>query len=248
MTNIEAIKEKLRKLIAKENSARDIGNVHEAEAFASKIQELMLAYELEMDDVMKGQGRRVYNVDHELFDPTELLRGHEGSWVYMLYNICARSCFCSIVIQKRRLKDDEIHIFGEDTNRELLHYMTVALINKLRPYSRKAFSEYTGSTKRNTFIRSFFTGAAMGIKAKLRQQEKHDYDANQQVAGLVLNKMAAVELFEKDFFKSEGGTVTAQKARRPGSTDGFMQGHAVGSNMSINKGMGGSTGSTKSLN
>ena len=47
----DQIIEKLRKLIAHEQSARTIGNIAEAEAFASKIQDLLTAHKLDMSEV-----------------------------------------------------------------------------------------------------------------------------------------------------------------------------------------------------
>ena len=46
--------EKLRKLIAHEKSARSIGNIHEAEAFASRIQTLLDEHKLSMGEVEQG--------------------------------------------------------------------------------------------------------------------------------------------------------------------------------------------------
>lgn len=43
--------EKLRKLIAMEQSARSIGSLAEAEAFASKVQELLSKHKLEMSEI-----------------------------------------------------------------------------------------------------------------------------------------------------------------------------------------------------
>mgnify|MGYP000684045842 CR=1 FL=1 len=47
----EKILEKLRKLIAHEKSAREIGSMDEAEAFAAKIQQLIDEYNIELSEI-----------------------------------------------------------------------------------------------------------------------------------------------------------------------------------------------------
>lgn len=252
MTNIDSIKEKLRKLIAKEISARELGNLAEAEAFATKIGQLMLTYELEMDDVMKGQGKRVYNVEHEIINTDNLVNTHETNWAVRLYQACSASCFCYTSQYVGRHADPPgphwVIIFGDTANRELLQYMVTAIANKLRPISRTYWNAYEGPTKRNTFIRSFFSGAVNAISIKLKAQRAYEEKNREQVAGLILNKMGAVSAYIKDWTGESGATHSKSKPRNPSSYEGYRAGYKAGENMNLNKGVPGSNKNTELLN
>lgn len=57
--------EKLRKLIAMEQSARSIGSLAEAEAFASKVQELLSKHKLEMSEIELDEQEESDPIDWE---------------------------------------------------------------------------------------------------------------------------------------------------------------------------------------
>ncbi len=63
--NIDPIIEKLRKLIAHEKSARSIGNLHEAEAFAARIQTMLEDHKLGMDEVAYAEREAAEPIDWE---------------------------------------------------------------------------------------------------------------------------------------------------------------------------------------
>lgn len=245
---IEAIKEKLRKLIAKEASARDIGNQAEADAFAAKISELMLEYELEMDEVMKGSGKEVYEVGDEIFDTEPLSQRHESNWVAILYHNVSEMAFCRAVLyaHKREAAPYRVIIFGDQHNREMLHYIVAQLVVKLRALSRRAFNEYKdsgGQDKRNTYVRSFLKGACLGIRLRLLDERKKQEAENTQVTGLVLDRQGAIQNYMED----KGYAVKPQKHTKTSSGAGYREGVNAGKSVDINKGVSGKGSPTKLL-
>jgi|SRR6478609_6955677 len=244
MAKLDEIKEKLRKLIAKEESARELGNQAEAEAFASKIQQLLLEYELSMDD-LKGKNR-VTDINTERVDLTDLMGSHEGTWVYKLYSVGARYNFCK-TIMPYAYSANYLTICGEEMHREFTHYFVNQLVSKIRELSRRSFKEYKGPDKRNTYIRAFLEGAVTGIHNRLYQDRETAKRDMPQVAGLVVNKEGAINAWYAQYSKAAG--LGKARATSTSSNDGYVNGVRAGEGVSINKGVGSkSVSGTKLLN
>ena len=85
------VADKIRKLIAHERSARNIGNLAEAEAFASKVQDLLLEHKLSMSE-LEDQANPLGS---EVGSPTKPLRRGEN-WSYRLARAVCDACFCKV--------------------------------------------------------------------------------------------------------------------------------------------------------
>lgn len=90
--NRSEIVEKIRKLIAHEQSARSIGNLAEAEAFAAKIQALMLDYKLSVDDV-ELQADPLGDEQAAAARPARSAQ----TWSYRIAAAVARAFFCRAI-------------------------------------------------------------------------------------------------------------------------------------------------------
>lgn len=243
MDKLEEIKDKLRKLIAKEESARDLGNQAEAEAFASKVQQLLLQYELDLGDI-KSQTAETIEIREERFtvfakskislemllNPqsgyklVDLTVKNESNWIRDLYGIIAHTNFCEILAHG---KDPFVVILiGSDMNREMVHYMVLQLVSKMRNLARKSFSTYEGPDKRNTFIRSFLRGCNEGIQTRL-MLDRLAADKNQpQVHALIVQKDRMVNDYLSNTY---GGKLGRGKASsKLSSRDGFNRGMETG--------------------
>lgn len=240
MKNIAEIKEKLKKLIAKEASAREIGSIEEAEAFAGKIAQLLLEYELEIKDLRDAPEET--SVRHEEFDTEALTNRHESNWIALLYGACCRSCFC-ISLLNGNASTTRIIIFGTAQNKEFLHYMVAQLIVKLRELARISWKNYSGEDKRNTFIRSFYKGACAGLAGRLALDRMTQGQKSSDAKGLMVQKDRAIQIYMEE----RGWGVGKSKTRKSASDAGYEQGVEAGGKVPINKGMG-SRKDTKLLN
>jgi len=247
MKSLEEIKEKLRKLIAKEESARELGNLAEAETFAAKIQSMLLEYELSLDEFKDKKGNLVEDVNKEKVELHDLLGSHEGNWIYKLYSACSPTNFC-FCIHPYKYEYEYLTLIGTEMNREFVHYMVNQLVSKLRELARRSFKEYEGPDKRNTYIRSFLSGAVKGIGERLEAEREKAKANSEQVYGLVLAKDAALQTFMETEYPP--GSLGSKKQRAPQSATGFIEGIMHGRSVGINKGVGTSRGfgGTKLLN
>jgi hypothetical protein len=219
--SIEEIKEVLRGLIRKEESARELKNLEEAEVFASKIQDLMLKYQIEINELVQSN-QKVYQIIKKWINTDELTNRHESNWVVHLFAACATSAGCQIfTVQNNQM---EVAAFGDETDVEALEFMVASLTTRLRMISRESYKLYKGPSKKNTYIRSFLKGACTGIHLRL----KAEMNRQAQQYGLVLNKQARINEFIKESNTRVG---PAKKSKAPGSNDGFRHGVTAGQNL-----------------
>lgn len=230
-TQIQKIKAKLIKLMKKEESSRELGNLQEAEAFSAKIQQLMIDYELEIQDIIDADKAESMQVDGELIDLNELTNRHESSWIVYLYNGVAIGNFCKVIIRDK-ISSLYINLIGSDMNREFTHFMANQLIPKLRTLARKSFKEYDGPDKRNTYIRSFLRGAADGIAIRLKDELKKQ-ENSEKMDALVIQKDALVN----EYIANKFGRLKDSRSRKSSSSAGYQSGYQSAKNVSINKGV-----------
>ena len=245
---LDEIKAKLQKLIAHEESARKLGNLAEAEAFASKIQTLLLQYELDIEEIRGRTQQATAPVGQERVDITDIVGSHEGIWVYNLYSCGARNNFCKVIMPSRWTLN-YLLLIGEEANREFTHYFVHQLISKLRELSRSSFNTYKnggGTDKRNTYIRSFLVGAVDGIRQRLNEDREKAKADQPQVYGLVLRKDAALIEYMRTNFRNLG----VAKGTSNSSSAGYSNGVQAGRGVNVNKGVGSNRGmgGTKLLN
>ena len=231
--DLERIKEKLRKLMRKEESARELGNLAEAEAFATKIQQMLINYELEIAEIKDSSDREILSIDEELIDCSLLTNRHESSWVVFLYDAAAKGNFCKVIITGGGISKLQIILIGNPINKEFTHYMVHQMLSKLRNLSRLSFKEYKGADKRNTYIRSFLRGASTGLGYRLLEELKNQSRMHEKTNAMVINKGAQLQ----DYMNKTRPNLGSSKARKTTSGAGYSNGYTAGKNVSINKGV-----------
>lgn len=98
---MEKVLDKLAKLIKHEQSARSIGNIHEAEAFANRIQILLTQNQLSMSDVDIETEATTEQVEKETINPRDIgqkLTGKRIEWQIRLLKGIAKVNNCSTLI------------------------------------------------------------------------------------------------------------------------------------------------------
>ena len=234
------IKDKLRKLMNHEESARKIGNIDEANVFASKISNLLLEYQIEVHEMESHSLGKAEGVGEERVDTDELATRHESNWVVHLYHQIALNNFCKVIITNKQ--KGTIMLCGEPMNREVVHYIVAQLVNKFRYLAREEFKRYNGLEKRNTYIRGFLRGAAAGVGQKMREERLKNEQAQQQ-QGIVLAQKGKLDTWVDNNYSRLGHT----KSRHGKGSDGRSSGVIAGRNVNINKGVSGNSGRTHKL-
>lgn len=139
----DQIIEKLRKLIAHEQSARTIGNLAEAEAFASKIQDLLTAHKLDMSEVDFQAREDGEPIDWERVDADELdCQGNKTKvyWRVVLARAIAKVNSCQIV-NNTSSRGRSFFFVGRTSDRQLAKILYVYLVELGEEICAKAAKE-----------------------------------------------------------------------------------------------------------
>jgi hypothetical protein len=212
------IAEKIRKLIEHERSARSIGNLAEAEAFAVKIQELLMRHKLEMSDVEMHA------------DPL----GHEGAhsarpvkraedWSGMLAKAAASACMCDVVTITGT---SALLFFGRGNDRAIaigiwrfLSTLAVQLVKDDMPAMSKRSRMHPLKLRAR-----FLLGFATAIMMRLAREKEVTVQASGE-QGLIRVESEKKELAT---YKANAIRVTTRTVTRPRDSVAFRTGFARG--------------------
>lgn len=253
----EEILEKLRKLNARAESAAEIGNEAEAQAFAAKVQELLTAYKLSQADIRAGESKpdEPINITYVKWaDLGENPRKVRVAWTERLGHFVAQAYYCDWVICGW---GGHIGFFvGAETDRKIAVYMYVTLGRFLRKLVEK---EYAAAWKRAeaagdvTLCRGFKAGFTYGFLTRLKERfddelrPKADAPLSNSLAIVAVrkNSLAKVTEWEKDNLNLRPVRGTSLN---DGSGEGRARGKAAANGVNLNnKGIEGTGGRTQQI-
>lgn len=252
----------LTKLVAHEKSARDIGSLREAEAFAGKIQSLLSKYKLEMSDVELLQ-RQNEDIADTLVIPEEVgLRTEHMriAWQFELAKGVAESNNCNILGCGY---SNHLFFVGRRSDRELC----VALFRHLAGMALR-MADQSAEERNNTpfslrfrsslrsglpagmgddaeYKRSFCTGFAKSIAERLRQEwlaakaekERAEHGGCNALVMIKKDEEAIQGFIGKEFpdpnAQAENNRRARSDANQPFDMQGFMDGKTVGRGVAL---------------
>lgn len=234
MENSEAIKSKIEKLFNKAESAKEIGSLKEAEIFMAKAQDILMKFNIDKSQLNLGfeQGNPCVVDKYINLKDLHGWSKTDGKWLQRLYHFVAINNFCKSVSSGNYL----VTLIGEPANVDVVKYMVANIVPKIKQLRLRAWKEYHGPEKTNSFKRGYYAGAASGIYTKLRDLREENKAKYNGLEGII--KMHDVVVDEKT--AEEFGRLTNSKSRRLSSVNGFNKGHSDSKGISINKGVGGS--------
>jgi len=222
----EKIIDTLRKLINHERSAREIGNVEEAAAFAAKIQAFVDKYNIELSEID-------LEVEQSDIRSETLVADCKQQWMkFLLVNI-AEINGCSIVFRSAGYD-----VYGLPTDIELVsafyeYFCELGLhLQKLGIMSYKLSPEYRRKRKRTratlSFKDSFGLGYMRALIRRLREQREASYSGSQAMIyiGNKLSKSIAAVDSLRDI-RTTTPKVKAARVRNPAFDLGVAAGRSV---------------------
>ena len=232
----KSIFEKIKKLLCLAEGARAINSLHEAELATLKAQELLLEYNLSIENINLRDKEpiikdSVNNWDKPNDFKVNFAPKNEGKWIISLYFCICRHNFCRGISHKNH----DFTILGEKHNTEIVNYICQQLITKLRILAKESYKKYCheerGYENKGSYIRGFFKGAIDGINDKLYSQKVKIMSENTNINALVLVKNEALKKFEAKEYPKLG-------IFNPGHNNSYygkIHGYKTGNNLSINK-------------
>lgn len=230
----DKILERIRKLLALSTSS----NEYEAALAASRAQDLLLKYNLEMSQIEQKEGDEVERWDFR----TPLAE----TWLDVLINGIATNNMCR-VIRGKGYKDGyrdgakfvpgkevrHYYMFGKKPNLEVTVYMysyLAAEIDRLTPEGKNA-----------TYVRAFRIGAASKVAERMKEELRTFQSTEETKALVVVTDKAVTERLKQDFPKTSTSHVSI------GDSRGYYDGQAAGKTIQFRQGVGGKNAAGQAL-
>lgn len=169
----EAILQRIVKLLNMSEGAKSIGNQQEAEAFAEKVQELLVKHKLSMTDLDIAKQETDDPISGEVFDPYYVkgvkVRRTRMLWQEVLAQAVASSYFCEVRVYP---SSNRMVFIGRDSDRRIAMYVYHTLVAaserlvKIEYRQLKKQMRSPGEWSKG-FHSSFHTGFSIGIKERL---------------------------------------------------------------------------------
>lgn len=228
----EKLVEKIQKLLAKQESANEVGNLEEANAFALKVSELLLKHNLSMFDIKDT--KRKNDVTHSIHKDITAKK-NEGSFIFGLYHTICQFNFCKIIILSR--SDGEYAmLIGTPSDVEVVRFIGDQLNSKFRFAAKKAFAtNKVYGIKKGKFIRDFLKGAVSGLYFKYYEMRKNAVGDNPNINALVLSRDGQIEQVKKEIFQDK--ELVTNKQRKVDDNIASNLGFKTGKEVDINKGL-----------
>jgi hypothetical protein len=222
---------KVKKLLEKADSLKQMGNQAEAEAFAAMAQKLMFTHSLKEADIRAASGGKIQMKSIEL-DLTQKMQRHESDWIAKLINSLAKYNLCYAVFSHSA---EKVTLMGQPSHLDLILYIFDQFVARARIMAKESFRNYRGVEKRNTYIRGFLRGFSDGVALKLKEAlQAAKTDTQQAGMGLMIinNNNALVQ-----FVQSKFPRLTSSKSASLSGQSGHAAGLSAGKSTSAHRGV-----------
>lgn len=251
--DMDKILQRVKKLLNKAESCKEIGSLAEAEAFAEGAQKLLAKYKLDMFalegiELEKKDPLGELHVDWKVNGVRH--RRKRVAWIEWLAGHVARAHFCRIVVYS---KSSSILLIGRKSDREVAEYVLTTLVHSAEDLAQKGYwkvryeAQKRGDWNTNGYKAAFFYGFVNGIKEKYERIKRTQEENSKAMALVYVRSDKEVALYMKDTMKL--GKATAVKGKANTSARGYAEGFNAGvnANTSANGIKGGEPSSTRHL-
>ncbi len=238
---MEAIIDKIKKLMAHSESAKEMGSISEAEAFAQKAQKLLNDYNLTKGDLTEDEARA--EILHDTMPSKVPGVGGRSSFVVMStiaeFNWCKAYTMGSSAMNK-------MIMVGSPENIEVCKYIHSTVMStflhvgkmKYKEYKEVQMNDNRKPVGKDTFLRTFLKGCADGLWSKFKKERDEFMKANESSTAIIRTNGVVIS----DYVTQQWGkTGTARQTSYTNSGGAYQQGKETGKNVSINKGVKGTS-------
>lgn len=249
------ILEKIRKLNAHAESAAEIGNEAEAQAFAAKVQQLLTDYKLSVADI-SGNARadEAVNITYITWQDMGLTPRHARvGWTERLATLCARTYYCEFLISTGFGRIGML--VGTETDRKVCSFMFITLGRFLTKLADREMDIYWKRVVIDAGLKSlppgcnnFKAGFIAGFLDRLRERfdeeirPKADLSAQAKTNAIVLVRKNALDK-TRVWIKDNVKTHSVRKSHmNDGSSDGRARGRDAANDLNLHPNPIGNTG------
>lgn len=251
--DLEKILTRAKKLLAKAESAREIGSLHEAEAFAEGAAKLLAKHKLDaalLSDFELNQTEPISELKVDWRVEGMKHRRKRVAWMEWLAHSVARGYFCRILVVKR---SSSIYFVGRKSDAEVARYVMVQLVRAAEQLAEEGYwkaryraTKETGTWNTRGYKTAFFHGFVSAIDTRLKNLRQQQTGLSQQMALVYVKSDKEITQYMDDKYKKN---VNGVKGRSSANAQGYRDGHQAGLSAQYNThGVAtGAANSTKSL-
>lgn len=233
---MDDIVERIIKLHAKAESAKEIGSLEEAAAFAAKVSDLLIKHKLDMSVLSGGKEEEVTHMEMD-WQGYPLLN-KRSTWREALINTVAIHHFCRIIVSKG---SSRILLVGKESDRKVVEYMSVALIRKAEELADIGAEAVRGINFRRYgrktdggWRKSFLMGFVQGVYNRLKEAKASSEASNSSTALIIRKGMEEVDSYMKNLKTRKLPVQTATIKNAEGYQKGFEAGNSANVGPAIN--------------
>lgn len=233
MENMDAIMDRIRKLHAKAESAKEIGSLHEAESFAAAVQKMLLKYKLDMSTVQASENaasvQDAIDISHILWDEYGVKStSRRCAWIEYLCNGICKPLNCMFMITPG---SNAISVIGRGLDRQVAVFLIGKLVAKANLLATEA---YTQEWKKNVILgnvektRGYRAAWLAGFSRRIALRMEQEY-AKEEIAnpGLALIRQKDVVAVREHVKKLGGRKPSDVRGRQTNNMKGVLDGVAA---------------------
>lgn len=262
MSAPDSVLELLAKLMRHEQSAREVGSLAEAEAFASKVQQLLTAHKLDMSEIDFEQREQFEPIGRENVFASDIgikRRNKRIEWQEGLAFAIATCNGCQLLITNA---SNAVFFVGRTSDRQACAQVYVRFVRMAFDLAEKSAEESKGAQrekcmKRNgqwyngavfahwmrAYKNSFCVGFSSAIQSRFHAQVRQMEEAKKTAEGENCSAMVhmrkdseAISAYISDLFKGRKESKAKDRIEyddRNFNRDGYFSGEAAGKSIAL---------------
>lgn len=237
--DLSKVMRKISKLKKLYDSAKAINSEGEAANAARLMQQLLVEYNLTLEEVGQEVEKEQNPVLHEHISGYTY-KSIGGHWEQRLVHVICKWNFCRCYTYGSTYKN--LIIVGKKENVEIVKWLRNMLSERYVEFSKKHYKEYLQNLQsykkpisKDKYQRSYLMGCAVGLDAKLTEQhereKREEVELSTKITALVVrNDSALTEYVEKQW-----GKVGRGRGYKENYDEARMKGYRDGKNTELHK-------------
>lgn len=229
--------EKIKKLMAHAESAKAMGSIAEAEAFAAKVQKLLNEYNLSRADITEDEARA--EIIHD--EMPAKVPGIGGRSSFDVMSVIARFNWCKAYTMGNA-SNNKMIIVGSPENIGVCRYIHSVVMNAFLNVGKEKYKEYCAQTTspvgKDTFMRTFLKGCADGLYAKFKAERDEFEKSNQNSTAIIRTNDIVISDYVSQTW---GGSGKGRRTSYSNAGGAYHSGKETGKNVTITKGVAGTS-------
>jgi len=219
---MDTILVKIQKLIAHQKSAEEMGSIHEAEAFALKIQKLANKHNISLNDIPMDKLKE--NITKVLFSTK--VKSVSDILGYFIMRPIAKANFCQAFLGR----DSMMIVVGSKENIDIAKSIYDLVLPVFVKEGKRLYNLGDKRVGLDTHLREFLRGCAEGLGIKFKEAAAVLLQSEKGTALVVVRNDEAVKHYVQTRM-----VVAKKKSSKFTKTGAYHEGVRVGKNVQINK-------------